>query len=165
VPNGDTQFPPLPDFQPPIVSATQAYPHDSSEEIQRNLLALAVQQAQIQTRIRTLRHAISALVQAFGPTILCGDYPVICERLRPITSAHPPMMDVCRMILTGSRQWLTLSQILDAVRIKYPSTMGRFLKPGTALSNALRALHRHGVVETKLKSGVREWRFASEQSG
>ena len=162
--NGDTQFPALPDRQVAIFSAREAY-HDSTEEIQRKLLSLALQQAEIQTRIRILRHAVSALIQAFGPASLCGDQPLVCEASHLVTCGQPPMIDLCRTILRESKQWLTFGQIRDAMRIKYPFSMDRFLQPGTAVSNALRTLLRHGAVETKLNLGIREWRLVSEQAG
>jgi len=162
VANVGTQFPTLPDRQLPIFSAKDAG-QDSIEEIQRKLLSIALQQAQIQVRIRILRHAMSALIHAFGPTILYGEGPVVCEASHTATCGHLPMIDLCRTILRESKQWLTLSQIHDAIRIKYPSSTVRFLKPGTALSNALRSLHRHRAIETKLNVGIREWRLVIEE--
>jgi hypothetical protein len=162
VANAGTHFPTLPDRQPPIFLAARDACQDSIEEIQSKLLSIALQQARIQVRIRTLRHAICALIHAFGPTILYGEQPVVCETSHTATCGQPPMIDLCRTILRESKQWLTLSQIHDAIRFKYPSSTARFLKPGTALSNALRTLHRHRVIETKLNAGIREWRAVSE---
>jgi hypothetical protein len=164
VANGDAQFPALPDRQVAMFLAGEAY-HDSPEEIQTKLLSLALQQTQIQTRIRILRHAMSALIQAFGPAILCGGQPPVCQPSQPATCGQPPMIDLCRTILRESKQWLTFSQIHDAIRINYPFCLGRFLQPGTAVSNALRTLHRHGAAETKLNLGIREWRLVSETGG
>lgn len=162
--NGGTQFAIFPDRQLAIFSEGEAY-LDSTEEIQGKLSSLRLRQAEIQTRIRILRHALSTLILAFGPAILCGDHPVVCDASHAATCGHPPMIDLCRTILGESRQWLTLRQIDEAIRVKYPFSMSRFLKPGTAISNALRTLHRRKAVETKLNSGIREWRSVSEQAG
>ena len=162
--NAGTQFPSLPDHQLGIPSASEAF-YDSAEEIQKKLLSLALQQTQVQTRIRILRHAMSVLIQSFGPAILCGDLPMVCEASHPSTCGHPDTIDLCRTILRDSQQWLTLRQIHAAIETKCPFSMSRFLKPGTALSNALRTLRRRGAVETKLNSGIREWHLVSEQAG
>ena len=140
--NAGTHFPTLPDRQLPIFLPRDAC-QDSIEEIKRKLLSIALQQARIQVRIRILRHAMSALIHAFGPTILYGEQPVVCETSHTAACGQPPIIDLCRTILRESKQWLTLSQIHDAIRVRYPSSTVRFLKPGTALSNALRTLHRH----------------------
>ena len=158
--NGCTQYS-LPDSQQTIFPDTQAY-RGSREEIQMKLLSLGLQQAQIQTRIRILQHAMAALIQAFGPAILC-DNQVVCEPSHPAMSGPPLMIDLCRMILGESKQWLTLREIHETIRIKYPFSTRGFLKPGTAISNALRTLCRHREVETELHSGIRQWRSVREQ--
>jgi len=103
------------------------------------------------------------LIQAFGPAILCGNHLMVGEASHPPTCGHPDTIDLCRTILRESKQqWLTLRQIHAAIQTKYPFSMSQFLKPGTALSNALRTLRRRGAVETRLNLGIKEWRLMSE---
>lgn len=161
--NSDTQVASLPDAQVVIYQDRTAC-QDSREEIQTKLLSLGLQQAQIQNRIHILQHAMAALIRAFGPAILC-DHPVVCEPWLPAVSGRPVMIDLCQMILVESKHWLTLRQIHETIRIKYPFSTRGLMKPGTAISNALRTLYRHSAVETKLNSGIRQWRSVGEQAG
>jgi hypothetical protein len=120
---------------------------DPVEYIQGELVSLSLRHTEVQKRIQHLRHALLALVHVFGPEILATsarDSKVHSRQL----SRHPPkIIDISRQVLSRSAGWLTFNQVLQAIREECPSAFAGLLNPGVSVSNALRALHRHGEIE------------------
>jgi hypothetical protein len=129
------------------------------ESMRAELTSLSLRQAQVQERIQHIRHALAELVQLFGPEVLATS-------ARPFEVASPPLsrkrvkiVDLARDVFAQSREWLTLNQVVELIRKKSDTALARFINPGVAVSNAIRALERHGEVEVSHDRQLPKWRF------
>lgn len=153
----------------PVPVFREKFRHDmagsrvSADQIQRELLGLALQQREVQRRIRAIRDAISALVHVFGPCILSSDYQPL-NFGHEESCRHPAIGDLCRKILADSPEWLTVRQILGIIRQQSPSALACFINPGASLSNALRTMLRHAEVEAQYDKGGIKWRRVEQQN-
>lgn len=146
----------------PQFASSQRENHEHAiENIQGELLSLSVRQKEVQRRIHHVRHALGALVQAFGPGILASAGPGV--RLRNLSRSAPKMIEALRSVLSRSSGWLTFNQLLEAVRSEGPSMFAGFINPGVSVSNALRALQRRGEVEVLTNESQPMWRWASDK--
>ncbi|HKW16691.1 MAG TPA: hypothetical protein VJO35_04205 [Terriglobales bacterium] len=143
---------------PQFASARDENPGQTIEHIQGELISLSVRQREVQRRIHHVRHALGALVQAFGPGILAAASPGV--RLRNVSRSAPKMIEALRSVLSCSSDWLTFSQLLEAVRAESPSMLAGFINPGVSVSNALRALQRRGEIEVLTNESQAMWRWA-----
>ena len=156
----------------PAVDADEAIPPDSEklrsrpEQIRTELLALALQRADIQKRLQDIRQALTALVKVFGPAILNAESRGFEARADYVSSHSRAHVDRCCEILRRSNKWLTIRQILDVMQKESPSTLTSFTNPGASLSNALRCLRRRAQVESQDDGKGRiQWRWIGEQNG
>jgi hypothetical protein len=132
------------------------------EQIQTELLSVALQQADTQSRIRLIRHAFAALVKVFGPSVHSEhlQHPQICARVECWAVS---VADLCRTILKRSPRWLTVHDMQVAIRKESPLTFTGCANPGVSLANILRGLERHSQVEAKLDGRRRRrWRWIGE---
>jgi len=138
-------------------------PIESSEreigEVQKELLLIKLRRTDIHKRIQAIWHAVTSLVEVFGPEILEGQGQRFQVPPHNVSYRCPRTMDLCREILKDSAQWLTTSQILELMRKKAPLLMARFQNPGVSLSNALRTLQRRAEVEGLDIGSVIKWRW------
>jgi hypothetical protein len=136
------------------------------EQIQNELLLLSLQQADVQERIRAIRHALTALVTVFGPAILNERVQILQAFAHHSSFRDPTTRDLCSQILKRSASWLTVHDLLASIRCESPLALSRFGNPGVSLSNALRALQRLSQVEAKHDDeGRTKWRWIGEQNG
>lgn len=130
------------------------------ESIRFELGSLWFQQAELQERIYHVRRALCELVHVFGPEILVRDgaRPEIASEALS-RNATPTIMDFVRMAVSRSTQWVSLDELVTTIRKESPTTLARFMLPGVAVSNALRALHRRGEVERSTDLQSAKWRW------
>lgn len=156
----------------PALDVHGAIPPDSeklrsrSEQIRTELLAVALQRADIQKRMRDIRQALTALVKVFGPAILNAESRGFEAQADFLSSHYRAHVDRCCEILRRSNKWLTVRQILDVIQKESPSALTSFTNPGASLSNALRCLRRRAQVESQDDGKGRiQWRWIGEQNG
>ena len=133
-------------------------PKRDVEQAHEDLLALTVQQSEIEKRIGVVRRTLLALVGTFGPDILSRT-----------SDAHGPVQDfpkrrsgvseLCCKILEGSPAGLTSQQLTEVIQRESPWALAGFTKPGVVTANVLRVLRRSGEVECRREHNKRlSWR-------
>lgn len=142
------------------------YPCRSRSDVKRienELQLLTFRQREVQKRIQSVRHAMSALIEVFGPGILDGNNePFRMMRNRP---SHLDIIGLCSTVLGDTSQWLTLQQITALIQSRCPRSIAGFQKPSVSISNALRTLRRRGRVECVYpKSSETRWRWCHSSS-
>jgi hypothetical protein len=70
------------------------------------------------------------------------------------------IIDVARSVFAESREWLTLNQVVGLIHEKSETALARFINPGVAVSNAIRALEHRGEVEVFQHTDGPRWRVA-----
>lgn len=139
-------------------------PAQSIDEVQQELLSLTLRHADIQKRIRSVRNALMSLVGVFGPQVLARQPQPPPQLSGSAIDVQPAMVSLCREILKTAERWLTLREILDAIRNRSPLVLANFKNPGVSVSNVLRSLRRQREVELELDVTGTRWRWA-ELSG
>lgn len=138
-------------------------PH-SIDEVRHELLSLSLQHADVLKRIRCLRNALVALVNVFGPYAIASQRHAHREQGFTATDVQPAVVSLCREVLKNSQGWLTIREILDAVRERSPVVLANFKNPGVSVSNVLRRLRRQREVELELDVAGTRWRWAERES-
>jgi hypothetical protein len=128
-------------------SSRSENPQPAMERIQTELVSLRVRQAEVHKQIRYLRHALIALVRAFGHEILAMPAQAAKIQSSDISRRHVRIIDLSRRVLSGSTEWWTLNEVLDAIREECASVLSGYINPAVAVSNALRTLQRRGELE------------------
>ena len=131
------------------------------DTIQQELLLLRLQRANTDKRIQSLRHAIKALVEVFGPQILEGSGVELHSSPRNVARNCGSTIDICCNVLKESRNWLTFKEVMRVVHTRAPWISSRYLNPGVSVSNALRVLRHRGEAEAVNSSTGVVWRWAA----
>lgn len=159
--NAQSQFEQISSLHHKNLHSSTERSRDAIEHIQRELHHLTLQQRDVQNRVRSVRHAMAALISVFGPAVLDGNN----QHFRMTRKAPPSPVDViglCSNVLQESIQWLTLPQIVMLIQARWPDGVARFQKPSVSISNALRTLCRRNRVERRNSgSSASRWRWRS----
>ncbi len=142
--------------------AVEGVPGQSIHEVRQELLSLSLRHAEVQKRIRCLRNALVALMKVFGPQLLARQRQEFREQ--GSMDVQPGIVALCREVLRTSRRWLTLREILDAIRNHSPHILASFKNPGVSVSNVLRSLRRQREVELELDAAGSRWRWVKGES-
>jgi len=134
----------------------------AAESVRVEIGSLSARQAEVQQRIRHIRHALLELVHVFGPGILeaAGQPPK--PRSQPLSRQGDKIIDLTRRVLSQSGQWLTHYELIELLRQHSGTVLARFINPGVAVSNALRILSRRGEVEVFQDERPAKWRWIGE---
>jgi hypothetical protein len=125
------------------------------------LAALLQQRADLMKRIGTIKQTLAGLANMFGDSLLSEAALVMLDRKNVRQSGFTK---ACRAVLLESPAPLSVRQVCEHLRRKFPGTLERHKKPFASVTTVLSRLVEYDEAQTSIGAeGQRVWEWVAER--
>ena len=142
-----------------LQSAAGRNPEHLVGTVQRVLLALQCEHAEIQKRIQVVKRTLTGLVETFGLDISSNqELQHLIRQQHYNERSHPGLTETCRAVLMRLSRPLTTTELCRKIETETPHLLDRHKYPQGSVYVVLKRLVRYGqAVEGVDEQGKRTW--------